>query len=501
MSEAATAVSKVERTLLIPEMLADKQEVQFQQKFTADTWKQFEAGRKIYEATPQTSEEAATWKKYVSVYEQWKKVSDETLDLLKKGDRAAAMHLSSGEGRKLFLEASGLLDKIVEINRTGADEFTRVALPKADSSRTIMIVGTCACVVFSLLVGWFLTRQITGPVIKGVEFAKVLAGGDFTKALAIDQKDEIGELAGALNDMRQSLGKMFRDITTGVSTLSSSSTELAAISEQMSSSSEQTSSKSNMVAVASEEMSSNMASVAAAMGQTTANLNTVAAATEEMTATIGEIARNSEKARSITAEAVSQAGTVSKRVDELGLAAREIGKVTEAISAISAQTNLLALNATIEAARAGEAGKGFAVVANEIKELARQTAKATEDIKSKIEGIQSSTGLTVSDIEKISSVIREVNDIVATITAAIGEQSAATRDIAANIAQASQGVIEVNQNVGQSSTVAGSIAQDIGEVNQASGEISNSSSQVRLSAEDLSRLAEQLKDMVGQFRV
>ena len=174
---------------------------------------------------------------------------------------------------------------------------------------------------------------------------------------------------------------------------------------------------------------------------------------------------------------------------------------TFAITAISAQTNLLALNATIEAARAGAAGKGFAVVANEIKELAQQTATATEDIKNKIGGIQGFTTMAVSDIEKISQTIKEVNEIVTTIAAAIEEQTVVTKDIAGNIAQAAMGIQEVNSNVAQTSTVAGSIAQDIADVNQAAGEMSSSSSQVKISAAELSKVAEQIQAFMAKFKV
>ena len=339
--------------------------------------------------------------------------------------------------------------------------------------------------------------QLRASMIEVTHIAEQIADGDTN--IAVKVRSENDKLMQALAQMVKELGKMITNINAGVQTLSSSSTELVAISGQMSSGADQTSSRSNMVATASEEMSSNMTSVAGAMEQTTTNINTVATATEEMTATIGEIARSSEKARSITGDAVSQANKITAQVDELGRAAKDIGKVTETISAISAQTNLLALNATIEAARAGVAGKGFAVVANEIKELAQQTASATEDIKSRIDGIQATTSVAVTDIETISRVIQEVNDIVSGIAAAIEEQSAVTKDIAGNIAQAALGVKEVNHNVAQSSTVSRSIAQEIAEVNQASGEISSSSGQVRISAEELSRLSEQLKELVGRY--
>jgi methyl-accepting chemotaxis protein len=187
--------------------------------------------------------------------------------------------------------------------------------------------------------------------------------------------------------------------------------------------------RSNSVAGAAEAMSATMNSVAAASEQTATNVNMVASATEEMTATVQEIAHNSEKARTITESAVTQAGSASQKVGELGRAANEISNVTEVITEISEQTNLLALNATIEAARAGEAGKGFAVVANEIKELAKQTAQATQEIKAKIEGIQGSTAGTVNQIEQITGVINEVNEIVGTIATAVEEQAATSREI------------------------------------------------------------------------
>jgi methyl-accepting chemotaxis protein len=164
-------------------------------------------------------------------------------------------------------------------------------------------------------------------------------------------------------------------------------------------------------------------------------------------------------------------------MDQLGAAANSIGKVIETITDISEQVNLLALNATIEAARAGEAGKGFAVVANEIKELAKQTAAATQDIKEKIEGIQGTTSMTVGQITEITQVINDVNDVVGNIATAVEQQSAATKEIATNVAQASQGIQEVNENVNQSSSVSGEISRDIAGVSVSMNEMSTSSSQ------------------------
>jgi methyl-accepting chemotaxis protein len=363
----------------------------------------------------------------------------------------------------------------------------------------VALVGIAAIVALALLI----TRSIVTPV-RGVvgSLTDLSQGeGDLTARLPISGNDEVGDLARRFNEFMEKLHAMVGNIVKGVETLSSSSTELSAIAQQMSASAEQTSAKSNTVATSAEEMSANMNSVSAAMEQSSTNTSMVTSAAEEMTATIDEIAHNAEKASAISSDAVQQTRGAGSQMEALGKAAQAIGKVTETITEISEQTNLLALNATIEAARAGEAGKGFAVVANEIKELAKQTAEATLDIRQQIEGVQGATGTTVQSITQIGQVIEEVNEIVATIATAVEEQSTSTKEIADNIAQAAHGIEEVNENVSQSSSVAQDITKDIGEVNQASMEIANSSSQVRVSADELSALAEQLNEMVGRFKV
>ncbi len=363
----------------------------------------------------------------------------------------------------------------------------------------VAAIGIAGIVTLAMLITRAIVKPVQGVVASLTDLAQ--GEGDLTTRLAVSTTDEIGQLSGRFNEFMDKLYAMIKDITKGVETLSSSSTELSAISQQMSASAEQTSGKSNTVATAAEEMSANMNSVSAAMEQSSTNTSMVASASEEMTATINEIAKNAENARTISDQAVRQTGEAGERMTELGRAAQAIGKVTETITEISEQTNLLALNATIEAARAGEAGKGFAVVANEIKELAKQTAEATLDIKNQIGGIQESTGSTVTSIEQIGQVINNVNEIVSTIATAVEEQSTSTQEIANNISQVSNGIGEVNENVAQSTNVANEISQSITEVNQAAGEMANSSSQVRLSAEELSQLAEQLNEMVGRFKL
>lgn len=362
-----------------------------------------------------------------------------------------------------------------------------------------LIAFICSLIIFAAVL---VSRRITRPIREASLMLKDLASGrgDMTKRLEISTHDEIGEMSGSLNTFVDKQNEVVKKIINSAGSLGIASGSLFDIAKQMARNAEETSAKSHSVASASEEMSANMTGVAAASEQATTNINTVATSTEEMTATIREIAGNSEKARTIANKAVSNAQAALDRVDKLGMDATEITKVTEVITEISEQTNLLALNATIEAARAGEAGKGFAVVANEIKELARQTAEATQEIRGKIEGIQSSTGDTVNEIKQISDVIREVNEIVATITTAIEEQSSTAEEIASSLVQASQGIQEVNQSVAQSSTVAGDISKDIVVVSQASEELTIAGTQIKRSAKDLQKLSGSLSDAVNMFK-
>jgi len=366
--------------------------------------------------------------------------------------------------------------------------------------RNLIIWGVLA-VIIGIIMAFVIARAIINPIVKSVGFANTMSEGDFSASLDIDQNDEIGTLAKALNTMTTKINSMFKEIALGVKSLASSSTELSSISNELCSGADLQSSKANTVAAASEEMSVNMNNVASGIEQANSNINMVASAAEEMSATINEIAGKAENARTTTGTAVTQAQSASTRVNELGKAATAIGTVTETINDISEQTNLLALNATIEAARAGEAGKGFAVVANEIKELAKQTSAATDEIKKQIEGIQGSTSSTVTEIQTISNVIRDVNDIVATIAVAMEQQSTVTKEIAMNINQASMGIKDISRSVKETSAASTEIAQNIAEVNQSSTECSGGSLEVQTSATNLSELADKLRKMVEQFKL
>ncbi len=372
---------------------------------------------------------------------------------------------------------------------------------RARTRSIVTLFGAVALPVIVLLLVLATRYWVTNRLSKTVDLSERLTEGDLTARLESSWRDEVGTMSDRLNTFVEKLQGMVRQIGSNASTLAATSTQLSASSQQMSSGAKGTSEKANAVAAAAEEMSTNSTAVATHMEQATSDLMTVASATEEMTATIADLAGNAEKARTIAGEAAAQAERVATVVTALGGAAHEIGKVTEVITGISSQTNLLALNATIEAARAGTAGKGFAVVAHEIKELAQQTADATEDIKARVAGIQTSATGTIADIQRITEVIREVNDVVGTIASAITEQASVTKDIAGNIARASSGVREANERTAQVRDVSQTVARDIAVVNSAAGDMSTGSTQVQASAQELSRMTEKLREMVGHFTV
>ncbi len=440
----------------------------------------------------------------------WQKdVTEPTIQLRREIGNAKTMDdmadlIGEARGKKYFDKFRELM---AEFNN---EEQGLMEIRKADNAKRvrntflIVISLTVVAIVLGLISSIFITRNVMGQLGSDpADIARIagrIADGDLSIKFNEDDAKYVGVHA-SMKTMTESLRSMFTDITNGVATLSSSSTELSAIATQLSSNAEDASSRSTGVAAAAEEMSTNMGSVSAAMEQSAGNVGMVATATEEMSSTVQEIAQNAAKAKDISEQAVEQSQQTSAKMNDLGLAANKIGKVTEAITEISEQTNLLALNATIEAARAGEAGKGFAVVANEIKELAKQTAAATVDIKNQIEEMQHTTGGAITDIDKIGQVITEINEIVTTIATAVEQQSSATSEISENIAQASAGIAEVNENVAQSTVAIADITKDITGINTSSGEVSSGSHNVKESATELSRLAEQLDELVRRFRL
>ncbi|MGL1931712.1 MAG: methyl-accepting chemotaxis protein [Desulfotalea sp.] len=406
------------------------------------------------------------------------------------GPHKKAIYTFENGLQTLHEEAQAMTEKVVTEMKT-----------EGSSSETFISVLVCIGVILGIILGFIITRMITKPMAEAVSFAGQVSRGDFSNAITHSRKDEIGALLDALNKMSSQLNETFQEISKGIVNLSDESSQLSNISDKMEEEAENTSGKSNSVSVAVEEMTTNLTAVAAAMEQSTTNTSMVAAATEEMSTTINEISDNADKAKTISAGAVEQAKNANISMTNLGKAANDISQVTETITEISEQTNLLALNATIEAARAGEAGKGFAVVANEIKELARQTADATRDIKVRIEDVQQTTDLTVSQIDAVSNVISEINGLINIMATAVEEQSNATSEITTNITQVSQGIQEVNENISQVTAVSQSITTDITGVSESARTITGSSSSVKLTSSQLASLAAELKDLISQFKI
>ncbi|WP_457573381.1 bacteriohemerythrin [Desulfolithobacter sp.] len=396
--------------------------------------------------------------------------------------------------RKGLQDARSFLDRIAkEESLTRQTAITR--------SRNIIITFAVSALFLALGLSFLLSRNIRIPIRQVSDFARQMAEGDFSGQLSLAQKDEIGDLAASLNRMSLGISAILHGVSSEVTILGISSKQLDYISGILANGVKVTGTRAENVAMATEEMSSNMNSVAAASEEASTNVSIVANASEEMQRSVEEIYTRTEEARSISQKAVNLADASSDRVNILGRAAAEITKVTEVITEISEQTNLLALNATIEAARAGEAGKGFAVVANEIKELAKQTAEATGEIKAKIEFIRSSVNDTVIEIRQISGVINQVDEVVSSITSSVEEQTETTREITGSIIHAAQGIAEVNENVAQISTVTDDIAQDITEVSTVATDISGSGTEVRDYAGTLSQVAVRMKRGVGRFRL
>jgi len=442
----------------------------------------------------------ATINKNISTYaEGFEKVYEK----IKSGEIKTPQEANKAIGayKEATHQSESLTNELADQLDKESDIQVKEAILTGSNNQRAMLILSLVAVTLSLVLAMLLTRSIIRPVNKAAALAADMAGGDFTTQLDIEQKDEIGLMIKSLNTMANQVGSIIREIINGINKLSSSSSDLAAVSKQLSSSARDTADKSGTVASAAEEMSVNIQSVSAAMEQSSSNVNMVASSTEEMTVTVNEIAQSAEKARSISEGAVKQSRLTSQKMAALGDSAQKIGRVTETITEISEQTNLLALNATIEAARAGDAGKGFAVVANEIKELARQTAAATVDIKNQISEMQDTTSTTVEDIEKISAVIVEINSVINGIATAIEEQSTVSSEIAGNISQASQGIAEVNENVAQSTVVISDITREIAGINQQSNQVGEGSRQVQLSAHDLAELAVQLDTLVKKFKV
>jgi methyl-accepting chemotaxis protein len=354
-----------------------------------------------------------------------------------------------------------------------ASQRSNSVASSARSTSTLVTALVLVLIGAALALGWVLARAIVTGLRKTVNALDRVADGDLSQRLEVTGSDEVSQAGAATNRMLERTSTALRAIGANAATLASNSEQLSTLSQSMGSSAQATSTQSGAASAAAEEVS--------------ANIQTVATATEEMSASIREIAGSANEAARVATTAVTVAESTNATVAKLGASSAEIGEVIKVITSIAEQTNLLALNATIEAARAGEAGKGFAVVANEVKELAKQTAQATEEIFGKVTAIQGDAANAVAAIGEITTVIAQINDIQTTIASAVEEQTATTNEIGRSVGEAARGASEIAGNV---SGVAG-----------AAQETAQGASDTLRAASDLARMAEELTRLVDQFHL
>jgi len=377
-------------------------------------------------------------------------------------------------------------------------DLTRESL---NTAVRITLILTLIGAVLGVFIAVGTTRSITRPVSQILAVVKGLSDGDLTKASAIDQKDEIGNLARNVNDSMAKLRSVIREFLENANMLSQSAIQMSDTSSLLLEQSNDMSERSSTVAAAGEELSSNISTMSRTADELSSSAQSVASAVEEMSASLNEVAQNCAKESEIAAKANNEAESARKVMSELGTSAREISKIVEIINNIAAQTNLLALNATIEAASAGDAGKGFAVVANEVKELARQSAQATEQISRQIEQMQRSTQTSIQTIESITKIIEEVNQIAVTIAAAVEQQSVTTNEISKSLSNVSGSVNHLAINIQQSAEGANEVSENIQEVSQSAQQSAEGVNHTSMAATELTQIAERLRDLVSQFKV
>ena len=397
-------------------------------------------------------------------------------------------------------EMAATLDRVMKENVSAQNELgPRASAELAQVNILAQIISVIA-ILAGIAIAYVVARGITQPVRAMTGAMGVLAGGDFSVAIpAQGRGDELGAMAKAVQvfkdnmirareldaaakaeaerqldrsrKMETAVTDFDRMIGEVVNVVNAAATELQATAQALSATAEETARQSTVVSAASEEM--------------TQNIQTVASATEELSASIQEISSQVTESTRVVGNAVTQADETNAMVANLAAAAQKIGAVVTLISDIAGQTNLLALNATIEAARAGDAGKGFAVVASEVKNLATQTARATEEITGQIQAIQESSGNSARAIEMITRTINQVNEISTTIASAVEEQGAATQEISRNVQQAAAGASEVSANITG--------------VTEASQQTSAGSTQVLTAATELATSGARLKREVDSF--
>ena len=416
------------------------------------------------------SDQADQVAQLTGLVDQWEDFQQTTLQPLElAGDISAWVTANSSQ--TLLPDAMTIAADLTQAEADDAAASAQRATAAADSSRTISLVVLVVGLLLAVAIGWAVAGGIARAVRRVQESAEALAEGDLTRPVGLPSTDELGRMGAAVDSALDNLRDLLASVAASSDAVAASSEELSASAAQISASAEETSVQSGAVSGAADEVSRSVA--------------TVAAGAEEMSASIREIAQNANDAARVAAGAVTEAEATNLTIQKLGLSSKEIGDVVKVITSIAEQTNLLALNATIEAARAGEAGKGFAVVANEVKELAQETARATEDIARRVDAIQADTTGAVDAIGRIGTVIGQINDYQLTIASAVEEQTATTNEMSRSVAEAAGGTTEIAATITGVSGAAGATTQALG--------------QTRVAVDELARMAGQLHTTVRGF--
>jgi len=421
-----------------------------------------------------TDDEKASLNKIKVHNDEYTKICQQEIELRKAGKTQEAIKLAFSQ------EAGDARDSVLMWIADLNDHEQHVASASvAEENDTIarvqMLIGIflLAGIVVGAVTALVISRATVKPLHNMLELIERVANNDLTvEDVEISSRDEIGQAVEALNNMKNSLENTIQTVAGNTQGVARSSEALSTVSHQMSANAEETSAQANLVT--------------AAVARVTGSLRTVASGTEQMSISIRDIAKSATEAAKVATDAVSVAETTNNTIEKLGASSAEIGEVVKVITTIAQQTNLLALNATIEAARAGEAGKGFAVVANEVKELAKATAKATEDISRKIEAIQGDTTRAVEAIGRVGAIINQIHGISSTIATAVEEQHATTN--------------EMTQNIGNASQLADEIARNIEGVAQAAQSTSTGAFESKQAAEELAKMSNDLRQIVERFK-
>jgi len=380
------------------------------------------------------------------------------------------------------------------------DESDSRAQAVATQGVVVTLVVLVPCLI---ILTWLIRKVVVRPILETVDTLKDIAQGegDLTRRLHDDRNDELGELAKWFNTFVSRIEGVVRQIAGGASTLGDASQAVRDNAAGLSLGAEESKSQSAMVSAAAEEMSINLTNVALSTTEMSEKVSKISLAVNEMESSIEKVAVSAMQSAAVAEQASEIVQTNSGRIDAMGIAANEIGNVINMIQAIAEQTNLLALNATIEAARAGEAGKGFAVVATEVKDLAKQTATATDDIRRRIEAMQASTSDAVGSMQEISQVITRVNTLSREIAQAVDNQKQTTRQIASDISTTVAAAESVAYGINETAIASREITQSIARVDQNLAKTTAGANDSQTAGEELSRLASQMQMMVSQFRV